>query len=351
LLPYGVSAIMQAAKLIDWANQKNAENAARYAVGTCRAVHPPFTTLHVGMIEGGTAHNITAKDCRFFIEFRFVPGESPDDWAKAFEAKGCRTGRNAKIQPGTGIDLIRGFALPALTPEPDGAAEALARRLTGDNGSHVVSYGTEGSQFQTRGYSTVICGPGDIAQAHQLDEFLSLEQLAGRGLHGPAARSALHLTGRTLSVPLSQGAQFGRYRRYSITQGRGRAESASDSPAGSDTRREGRPKALAMAQKSGADGVNPDRCDLGRDHRGFDFPVAGIVPDHKRHIGIAIARAAKLGQCELKAAVTKMATAGRPGWPSAAPIAAGAAYPSVPNPVAELNQDAGRGASTYMLPA
>ena len=179
LLPYGVSAIMQAAKLIEWANQRNAENMARTPSEFAAPFEPPFTTLHVGTIEGGTAHNITAKDCRFFIEFRFVPGESPDDWAEAFEAKAAElTAEMQKIHPDTGFDLTRGFALPALTPETDGPAETLARRLTGDNGQHVVSYGTEGSQFQTRGYSTVICGPGDIAQAHQPDEFLSLEQLA-----------------------------------------------------------------------------------------------------------------------------------------------------------------------------
>jgi len=179
LLPYGVSAIMQAAKLIDWANQRNADNAARTPSELAEPFVPPFTTLHVGEIEGGTAHNITAKDCRFFIEFRFVPGESPEDWASAIEAKAAElSAEMQKIHPDTGFDLTRGFALPALTPETDGPAETLARRLTGDNGQHVVSYGTEGSQFQTRGYSTVICGPGDIAQAHQPDEFLSLEQLA-----------------------------------------------------------------------------------------------------------------------------------------------------------------------------
>jgi acetylornithine deacetylase len=179
LLPYGVSAIMQAAKLIDWANQRNAENAAKTPSELAAPFDPPFTTLHVGKIEGGTAHNITAKDCRFFIEFRFVPGESPEDWARAFEAKAAELSTEMqKIHPDTGIDLEAGFALPALTPETDGAAETLVRRLTGDNGRHVVSYGTEGSQFQVRGYSTVICGPGDIAQAHQPDEFLSLEQLA-----------------------------------------------------------------------------------------------------------------------------------------------------------------------------
>lgn len=179
LLPYGVSAIMQAAKLIDWANQRNAENQERVPTELAAPFVPPFTTLHVGEIEGGTAHNITAKDCRFFIEFRFVPGESPDDWASLFEEKAAElSAEMQKIHPDTGFDLKRGFALPALSPETDGSAETLARRLTGDNGQHVVSYGTEGSQFQVRGYSTVICGPGDIAQAHQPDEFLSLEQLA-----------------------------------------------------------------------------------------------------------------------------------------------------------------------------
>ena len=179
LLPYGVSAIMQAAKLIDWANQRNAENAAKTPSELAAPFDPPFTTLHVGKIEGGTAHNITAKDCHYFMEIRFVPGESPEDWARAFEAKAAElSAEMQKIHPDTGIDLTPGFALPALAPETDGAAETLARRLTGDNGRHVVSYGTEGSQFQVRGYSTVICGPGDIAQAHQPDEFLSLEQLA-----------------------------------------------------------------------------------------------------------------------------------------------------------------------------
>ena len=179
LLPYGVSAIMQAAKLIDWANQRNAENAARTPSELAAPFDPAFTTLHVGKIEGGTAHNITAKDCRFFFEFRFVPGDSVEEWAAALEAKAAElTAEMQKIHPDTGIDLKPGFTLPALAPETDGAAETLVRRLTGDNGQHVVSYGTEGSQFQARGYSTVVCGPGDIAQAHQPNEYLTLDQLA-----------------------------------------------------------------------------------------------------------------------------------------------------------------------------
>ncbi|PJN96432.1 acetylornithine deacetylase, partial [Amaricoccus sp. HAR-UPW-R2A-40] len=62
-------------------------------------------------------------------------------------------------------------------PEPDGAAERLARQLTGHNGVEVVSYQAEAGQFQERGLSTVICGPGSIEQAHQPDEFISLSQL------------------------------------------------------------------------------------------------------------------------------------------------------------------------------
>ena len=73
----GVSAIMMAAKLIDWANQVNAENAARTPGELAAPFDPPYTTLHVGTISGGTAHNITAKDCHFGFDFRVVPG----DWS------------------------------------------------------------------------------------------------------------------------------------------------------------------------------------------------------------------------------------------------------------------------------
>jgi precorrin-6B methylase 1 len=82
------------------------------------------------------------------------------------------------VKPETSIEMKPVFGVPPLSPENGGPAEVLSRRLTGDNGTHVVSYGTEGGQFQTRGYSVVVCGPGDIAQAHQPDEFLTLEQFA-----------------------------------------------------------------------------------------------------------------------------------------------------------------------------
>ncbi len=86
------------------------------------------------------------------------------------------TGSAKAIRPETYIRLEPMHDVPPLVPEQDGAAEALVRRLTGDNATNVVSYGTEAGHFQNAGMSTVICGPGDIAQAHQPDEFLTLDQ-------------------------------------------------------------------------------------------------------------------------------------------------------------------------------
>ena len=177
LLPYGVSAIMEGARLIGWVNDKNAEIQARPISAAAANFTPPFTTLHVGMISGGTAHNITAADCRFAVEMRVVPGEEVEAHAGAFEAEVARLDAQLKAQrPEAGVHLERFFGVPALVPEADGEAEAIARRLTGDNATGVVSYGTEAGQFQEAGYSAVVCGPGDIAQAHQPDEYLELSE-------------------------------------------------------------------------------------------------------------------------------------------------------------------------------
>ncbi|MFN4130199.1 MAG: acetylornithine deacetylase [Paracoccaceae bacterium] len=177
LLPQGVSAIMEAARLIMWANDRNAENMTKPASAVAALFDPPFTTLHTGMISGGTAHNITAADCRYVMEFRVVPGEEPENWCQMFEAEVAvlRAAMQA-VRPEADVLLERFFDVPPLVPEEDGAAEALVRRLTGDNATHVVSYGTEAGHFQAAGHSTVVCGPGDIAQAHQADEYLELSE-------------------------------------------------------------------------------------------------------------------------------------------------------------------------------
>ena len=177
LLHTGVNAIMAGAKLIEWANEMNTENMGRKPSALAAMFDPPFTTVHVGMIEGGTAHNITAKDCFFAMDFRVVPGENKDAWGTAYLKKVREVEKQMqKVVADTRIEVTPRFDVPALEPEEDGEAETLVRQITGDNASHKVSYGTEAGQFQEAGYSAVICGPGDIAQAHQPNEFIEVAQ-------------------------------------------------------------------------------------------------------------------------------------------------------------------------------
>ena len=173
----GVNAIMSAATLIDWANQQNVISFSRAPSAVAALFDPPCTTVHVGMISGGTAQNITAGHCSFGVDFRMVPGENPADWVAAFRARMAEVEADMQaIRPETRITATEKFFVPALIPEADGAAEGLTRRITGDNARHVVSYGTEAGQFQAAGYSAIVCGPGDIAQAHQADEFITVAQ-------------------------------------------------------------------------------------------------------------------------------------------------------------------------------
>ena len=177
LIDQGVSAIMQGAKLIDWANDVNAENRAKSASEIALMFDPPYTTAHVGMISGGTAHNITAKDCWFSMDFRVVADEQEADWTEKYKAAArALEAEMQAIRPEASIRLTQRFYVPALRHEPTALAETLARQLTGDNETHVVSYGTEAGQFQQAGYSAVICGPGDIAQAHQPNEYIEIAQ-------------------------------------------------------------------------------------------------------------------------------------------------------------------------------
>lgn len=172
----GVPAVMVAAELIHWHNEVMAENKARTSADS--PFEPPYTTLHVGVVHGGTAVNITAELCSFTHEVRCIPGERDEDYEQRYRAKLAEVeARMQAVAPETGIDFEVTSYTPAMGPEQGGAAETLCRRLTGDNGSHVVSYGTEGGLFQRAGWSTVVCGPGDIAQAHQPDEFITVAQL------------------------------------------------------------------------------------------------------------------------------------------------------------------------------
>lgn len=139
---------------------------------------PAHATLTIGQINGGTAVNILAGECRFVFDLRTPPGQDPDTIIAPFVA--LVRGMDATIRArfsGAGVTLVRRSKTPCLVPDPDSAAERLARRLAGDNGpTRLVPYAAEAGQFQEAGFSTIICGPGSIEQAHQPDEHLELAQ-------------------------------------------------------------------------------------------------------------------------------------------------------------------------------
>lgn len=173
----GVNAVMQAGRLIaflgDLAEEKaaNADPASRF--------DPPYSTIHVGTVEGGTALNIVARECAFKWEIRSVPGDDPEETLARFERYYERelVPKMQATTAETGIATRRGVTVPALEPDPDSPAEVLARELTGNNATHAVSYATEGGQYQRAGLPAIVCGPGNIAQAHAPNEWISLEQV------------------------------------------------------------------------------------------------------------------------------------------------------------------------------
>ncbi len=173
----GVSAIMEAAPLmahlVDLAGrlEREADPASPF--------HPKHPTLTIGRVSGGTAGNILARECRFLVDLRSLPGGAPDATLASFFELCRRTDAAIKARaPEGGVRVERLSDVPAFAPEPQSAAEAFVRRLTGDNGpARVVSYASEAGQFQQGGISTVVCGPGSIDQAHQPDEWIEIAQI------------------------------------------------------------------------------------------------------------------------------------------------------------------------------
>lgn len=140
---------------------------------------PKGATLTIGQIAGGTAVNILARECVFAFDLRTPPGFEPEVLLAPFFAKAEALDAELKARfPEAGVRVERRSSTPPLAPEADGPAETLARGLTGDNGPpRVVSYAAEAGQFQRAGFSTVICGPGSIDQAHQPDEYVEITQM------------------------------------------------------------------------------------------------------------------------------------------------------------------------------
>jgi acetylornithine deacetylase len=176
-LPHkGASAIMAAIRLLSTLERIAEDFASR---PRSEAFDPPFSTINIGTIAGGTASNILARHCQFELEVRPMPGDEIASILAPFWAEVSLIDAKLRgVAPELGISVEECANTPPLLPETDGLAMTLVRELTGENGSiGAVAYTAEAGQFQTAGLSTVLCGPGSIEQAHKPDEYVDLEQL------------------------------------------------------------------------------------------------------------------------------------------------------------------------------
>ncbi|MBW8813439.1 MAG: acetylornithine deacetylase [Caulobacterales bacterium] len=173
----GVSAVMEATRLMASLNALAARLEAQ--ADPASPFTPKWPTLTIGMVHGGTAHNIIARECTFVFDLRCPPPLTPETVIAPFLAEAEALDRALKSRaPEAGVVVELHTNVPPFAPEPGGAAEAFARRLAGDNGPpRVVAYAAEAGQFQGAGFSTVICGPGSIDQAHQPDEYVEVSQM------------------------------------------------------------------------------------------------------------------------------------------------------------------------------
>lgn len=172
----GVSAVTTAARLITFIDDMMAENKAS-ADPACR-FEPPYSTLHVGLVNGGTALNIISRQCSFTWDIRCLPG---DDWRSYYQRFQNYVNEllpaMQAIAPEAGINTEILADAPPLQDQ-GGEAQELVFSLCGHNHTGVVPYAAEAGQFQERGFSVVLCGPGSIDQAHQPNEYIDIGQVS-----------------------------------------------------------------------------------------------------------------------------------------------------------------------------
>ncbi len=141
---------------------------------------PPHATLTIGKMDGGTAANILARRAHFIFDLRCPPSVDPEAVLAPFKEKAAALDTQLKEAfPETGVRVEQLSNAPPLGQSGSEKAEAFVRKLTGDNTpAGVVSYAAEAGQFQQAGFPTVVCGPGSIEQAHQPNEYISLDQFS-----------------------------------------------------------------------------------------------------------------------------------------------------------------------------
>ncbi|SPD64352.1 Acetylornithine deacetylase [Cupriavidus taiwanensis] len=178
LTPRGVNAIEYAARLICFIRDIADEFKANGPYD--QAFDVPYTTAQTGTIQGGIALNTIPALCEFVFEFRNLPGVDPEAIYARIQAyaNDVLLPKMRAEHADAGLTLSKIAAAPSLDVAEQEAITQLVRALTADRDTNKVAYGTEAGLFQRAGIPAVVCGPGDIQQAHKPDEFVALEQLA-----------------------------------------------------------------------------------------------------------------------------------------------------------------------------
>jgi acetylornithine deacetylase len=177
LTPQSVNAIEMAARVVGKLRDMGEgfeRDEPRYA-----GFDVPFSTVSVGQFHGGIADNVVPRDAEFRYEFRDLPTADASLMQKEVVAHALSLqSAMQKVAPETGFRFETICEAPSFLGSAQDPVTRLALRLSGESATTLVGFGSEAGLFKQAGISTVVCGPGSIAQAHQPDEYVSLEQLA-----------------------------------------------------------------------------------------------------------------------------------------------------------------------------
>jgi acetylornithine deacetylase len=176
----GVNAVEYAAELIAFIHRLNEQKRSQGPFDPQYEV--PHTTLHVGLVHGGTVLNIVPSECTFEFEIRYLPEDMAEpvlDQIRGFAADQLEPAMK-KVNPSCGIAFHEKFSYPGLCLSPDADAVRFVNSLLESKGAPgKIAFGTEAGLYQQRcGIPMVVCGPGDIGNAHQADEYVDARQLA-----------------------------------------------------------------------------------------------------------------------------------------------------------------------------
>lgn len=177
LTPQSVNAIEMAARLVGKLRDM-AEGFERHEP-RYEGFDVPFSTASVGQFHGGIADNVVPRDAEFRYEFRDLPTADATVMQKEVLAHALSLQSAMKsIAPEAGFSFETICEVPSFLGSAQDPVTRLALRLSGEPRTTLVAFGTEAGIFKNSGIPTVVCGPGSIVQAHQSDEYVSLEQLA-----------------------------------------------------------------------------------------------------------------------------------------------------------------------------